>query len=128
MTHLKVDSTCTREISFSHANLQLNVLENLERKNILIYIQQDAKLHSLFYLENCSTCFGWYLHPSSGAQTTLCTAAGICHTVTATCRYSTAHILRNIACSITKGNGACSKKKHTSENANVEIQWSQRRN
>jgi len=35
---------------------------------------------------NCSTCFGWYHHPS-GAQTTLSTASGICHSVTATCRY-----------------------------------------
>ena len=37
---------------------------------------------------NCSTCFGWYLHPSSGAKTTVSTASGICYTVTATCRYS----------------------------------------
>jgi hypothetical protein len=67
--------------------------------NFLIYIQQDATLQSLFYVEtalhvsgstithhqerkptrcnvtqfilsgNCSTCFGWYHHPSSGAQT-----------------------------------------------------------
>ena len=36
---------------------------------------------------NCSTCFGWYHHPSSGAQTTVSTASGICHTVTAICRY-----------------------------------------
>jgi hypothetical protein len=36
---------------------------------------------------NCSTCFGQYLHPSSEAQTTVSTASGICHTVTATCRY-----------------------------------------
>jgi len=36
---------------------------------------------------NCSTCFGWYFHPSPGAQTTVSTASGICHTVTATCRY-----------------------------------------
>ena len=35
---------------------------------------------------NCSTCFGWYHHPSSGAQTTVSTASGICHTVTATSR------------------------------------------
>jgi hypothetical protein len=56
--------------------------------HIPIYIQQDAMLHSLFYLEtgNCSTCFGRYLHPSSGAHTTVSTASGICHTVTATCR------------------------------------------
>ena len=26
---------------------------------------------------NCSTCFGWYHHPSSGAQTTVTTASGI---------------------------------------------------
>ena len=38
-------------------------------------------------LELRSTCFGWYLHPSSGAQTTVSTTSGICHTVTATCRY-----------------------------------------
>jgi len=37
---------------------------------------------------NCSTCFGWYLHPSSGAQTPVSTAPGICHTVTTTYRYS----------------------------------------
>jgi len=35
---------------------------------------------------NCSTCFGWYLHPSSRAHTTVSTACGICHTVIATCR------------------------------------------
>jgi hypothetical protein len=56
--------------------------------NIPIYIQQDATLHSLFYLENCSTCFGWYLHPSSGAHTSVSTAFVICHTVTATGRHS----------------------------------------
>jgi len=32
------------------------------RNNILIYIQQDAKLHSLFYLENA-------LHVSGGTTT-----------------------------------------------------------
>ena len=36
---------------------------------------------------NCSTCFGWYFYPSSVAHTTVSTAFGICHTVTATCRY-----------------------------------------
>jgi len=29
----------------------------------------------------------WYHHASSGAQTTVCTASGICYTVTAICRY-----------------------------------------
>jgi hypothetical protein len=56
-------------------------------KSISIYIQQDATLHSLFISGNCSTCLGWYFHPSSGAHTTVCTASGICHTVTAICRY-----------------------------------------
>jgi hypothetical protein len=31
-------------------------------------------LQSLF--DNCSTCFGRYYHPSSGAQTTVITASG----------------------------------------------------
>jgi len=47
---------------------------------ISIYIQQDATSHSLFIFGNCSTCFGWYHHPTSGAQTTVSTASGICHT------------------------------------------------
>ena len=33
------------------------------------------------FLENCSTCFGWYLLPSSGAHTTLFTVSGTCQTV-----------------------------------------------
>jgi hypothetical protein len=55
--------------------------------SIPIYIRQDATLHSLFISGNCSTYFGWYFHPSSGAHTTVSTAFGICHTVTAICRY-----------------------------------------
>jgi hypothetical protein len=55
--------------------------------NILIYIQQDATLHRLFISGNYSTCFGWYLHPSSGARTTVSTASAICRAVTDTCRY-----------------------------------------
>jgi hypothetical protein len=54
---------------------------------IYSYIQQHATLHSLFTSGNCSICFEWYFHPSSGAHTTLSTASGICHTVTAICRY-----------------------------------------
>jgi hypothetical protein len=55
--------------------------------SISIYIQQDATLHSLFISGNCSTCFGWYFHPSSGAHTPASTASGICHTVTTICLY-----------------------------------------
>ena len=65
---------------------EFNVYGSVRRKNILIHIQQDATLHSLFLSGNCSICFGWYHHPSSGAQTTVSTASGTCQTVTATCR------------------------------------------
>ena len=41
---------------------QFNVHESVHRKNILIYIQQDAMLHSLFYLETA-------LHVSGGTTT-----------------------------------------------------------
>jgi hypothetical protein len=53
----------------------------VHRKYIPIHIQQGATLHNLFISGNCSTCFRWYLHPSSGAHTTVSTASGICHTV-----------------------------------------------
>jgi hypothetical protein len=66
---------------------QFNVYGSVRCNNILIYIQQDATLHSLFISGNCCTFFGWYHHPSSGAHTTVSTASGICHTVTAICHY-----------------------------------------
>ena len=50
-----------------------------------IIIQQDATIYSLFVSSNCSTCFGWYLHPSSGARITVSTVSGIIETVTANC-------------------------------------------
>jgi len=68
-------------------NNTFNVYGSVHHRYIPIYIQQDATLNSLFISGNCSTCFGWYFHPSSGAHTTGCTAPDICHTVTATCRY-----------------------------------------
>jgi hypothetical protein len=63
-----------------------NVYGSVHRNYILIYIQQDATLRSLFYLKTA-------LHVSGGTSThhqerkQLSTASGICHTVTATCRY-----------------------------------------
>ena len=41
------------------------------------------------FLENCSTCFGRYLHPSSGAHITVFTVSGTCETVTARGRVGT---------------------------------------
>ena len=58
-----------------------NIYGSMHHKHISVYIQQDVTLHSLFISGNCSTCFGWYLHPSSGAHTTVSTASVICHTV-----------------------------------------------
>jgi hypothetical protein len=51
-----------------------------------IIIRRDATIYSLFISVNCSTCFGWYLHPSSGAHVTVSTASGVSKTVTATFR------------------------------------------
>ena len=65
---------------------------------ILIYIQQDATIHNLF-CGNCSAFFRWYHHPSSGVQTTVSTASGICHTVTATCRSNSVTNARCYRCS-----------------------------
>jgi len=42
--------------------------------------------YSLFVTANRATCFGWYLHPSSGADVTVSTAYGISKTVNATYR------------------------------------------
>jgi len=48
---------------------------------------ERIKIVTQFILSgNCSTCFGWY-HHSLGAQTTVSTASGICHTITATFCY-----------------------------------------
>jgi len=45
-----------------HNHLFFNAHGSVHRNNILIYIQQDAKLHSLFYLETA-------LHVSGGTST-----------------------------------------------------------
>jgi len=40
----------------------------VHREYIPIFIKKSATLHSLFISGNCTTCFGWYLHLSSGAH------------------------------------------------------------
>jgi len=74
-------------LPFASIIRRFNVYGSVHRNYIPIHIQQDATLHSLFISGNCSTCFGWYFDPSPGAHTTVSTASGICHTVTAICRY-----------------------------------------
>jgi hypothetical protein len=52
------------------------------RNNILLYkSQQDAHVTEFILSDKCSTYFGRYYHPSSGAQTTVSTASGNRYTV-----------------------------------------------
>jgi len=87
ISSLRVERRVKSHLPFVSIIRRFNVYGSVHRKYISIYIQQDATLHSLFRSGNCSTCFGWYFHPSSRAHTTVSTASGICHTVTAICRY-----------------------------------------
>jgi hypothetical protein len=59
---MKLGMQCIR--GFDH-NGKFNVHWSVHRKNILIYGQQDATLHSLS--GNYSTCFEWY-HPKHVEQ------------------------------------------------------------
>ena len=54
--------------------------------NVSITVQQDGTIYSLFITLDSSTCFWWYLHPSSGAHNTVSTVPRINETCTATCR------------------------------------------
>jgi hypothetical protein len=53
-----------------------------------ITVQQDATTYSLFIPINRSTCFVWYLHPSSGSHITVPIASGISVAGNVTCRES----------------------------------------
>jgi len=44
-------------------------------------VQQDATIYSSFIPVNRSTCFVWYLHPTSGVHVTVSTASGTSKTV-----------------------------------------------
>jgi hypothetical protein len=76
----------TKNMKQNFRNLNLLRYYNVQHCTYMSKIaQQDAPIYSLFISVNCSTCFGWYLHPSSGAIT-VSTESGISVTVTATCR------------------------------------------
>jgi len=49
-------------------------------------IQPDSSQFNLFKSFNFSTCFVWYLHPSSAAHNTVSTVSGINETRTANSR------------------------------------------
>ena len=57
--------SCSRNMFYLQTDCKVNTWYTQ------IYIQQDATLHGLSISGNCSTCFGWYFHPSSGAHTTV---------------------------------------------------------
>jgi hypothetical protein len=69
---------------------QKGAIENtIEIVSFYILIYQTRRNVAQFISSgNCSTCFGWYHGQSSGAQTTVSTASGICHnTVAGICSY-----------------------------------------
>jgi hypothetical protein len=60
----------------------LKYCQDKTNPNLLLYkSQQDAHFTEFILSDNCSTCFGRYYHPSSGAQTTVTTASGNRYTV-----------------------------------------------
>jgi len=60
---------------------EFNVHGSVHRKNILIYIQQDATLHSLFYLETVLHVSGGTTTHHQEHKTTVTTASGNRYTV-----------------------------------------------
>jgi len=47
--------------------MTFNIHGSVHRNNVLIYkSQKDAHVTKCISSDNCSTCFGWYHHPSSG--------------------------------------------------------------
>jgi len=58
-----------------------NIHGSVHRNNIVIHIQQDAMLHSLFYLEAALHVSGGTITHHQERKTTVSTASGICHTV-----------------------------------------------
>jgi len=61
---------------------KFNIYGSVHRNNILLYkSQQDGHFTEFILSDNCSTCFGRYYHPFSGAQTTVTTASGNRYTV-----------------------------------------------
>jgi len=59
------------------------VYEQIQYLHSFWYISNKVQHYTIYlFLENCCTCFRWYLHPSSGAHTTVLTVSGTCQTVT----------------------------------------------
>jgi hypothetical protein len=61
------------DLVITQAPLQRQSRDTVHREYMPIIIQRDATVYSLYMSVNCSACFGWYLHPSSGAHATVST-------------------------------------------------------
>ena len=49
--------------------VKFNIHGSVHHNNILIHkFQQDAHVTQFILSDDCSTCFGYHYHPSSGAQ------------------------------------------------------------
>jgi len=57
-----------------------------------IIVQQDATTYSLFISVNRSTCFGWYLHPSSAAHVTVSTASPVMNVTGRELQFPSSHV------------------------------------
>ena len=68
-------SVCTKETSLFYVHGPVHY------KAILINVQRDAKICSLYFilLQDHFTCFGCRPHPSSGVHKTVVTATGTSH-------------------------------------------------
>jgi hypothetical protein len=63
--------------------------DNNRKQHILIYnSQQDAHVTEFNLSDNCSTCFGRYYHPFSGAQRIVTIAPGNRYTVIDTVKFT----------------------------------------
>jgi hypothetical protein len=83
--HVTVHSFARKPIGMCQFYI-LNVHGSVHLKNILLYIQQDATLHSSFYLETALHVSGGTSTHHQERKTNVSTASGICQTVTAICR------------------------------------------
>jgi hypothetical protein len=75
---LSKDSWCQCKVQHSS---YFYVQWSVHHEHMSIIFQQGATIYSLFISVNCSTCFGWYLHPLSGAHITVSTASDISVTI-----------------------------------------------
>ena len=81
--------TSARHLSLSWAGPIRSSYPNPTSWRSILILSSHLRLglpSGLFISVNCSTCFGWYLHPSSTAHITVSTVSGITETVTTTCR------------------------------------------